>query len=48
MKVNQFPDRTIEIENEEYLYFGGTAYMGLPTHPEFQKLLIKLAHLYPR
>ena len=41
MKVNQFPDRTIEIDNEEYLYFGGTAYLGLPTHPEFQKLLIK-------
>lgn len=41
MKVNQFPDRKIEIENEEYLYFGGTAYLGLPTHPEFQKLLIK-------
>jgi 7-keto-8-aminopelargonate synthetase-like enzyme len=41
MKVNQFPDRVIEIENNEYLYFGGTAYLGLPTHPEFQKLLIK-------
>jgi 7-keto-8-aminopelargonate synthetase-like enzyme len=41
MKVNQFPDRTIEIDNKEYLYFGGTAYLGLPTHPEFQKLLIK-------
>ena len=41
MKVNQFPDRKIEIENEEYLYFGGTAYLGLPTHPESQKLLIK-------
>jgi 7-keto-8-aminopelargonate synthetase-like enzyme len=41
MKVNQFPDRTIEIDNEEYLYFGGTAYLGLPTHPQFQKLLIK-------
>ena len=41
MKVNQFPDRTIEIDNEKYLYFGGTAYLGLPTHPEFQKLLIK-------
>jgi 7-keto-8-aminopelargonate synthetase-like enzyme len=41
MKVNQFPDRTIEIDNEEYLYFGGTAYLGLPTHPEFQNLLIK-------
>ncbi len=41
MKVNQFPDRIIEIENDQYLYFGGTAYLGLPTHPEFQKLLIK-------
>lgn len=41
MKVNQFPDRIIEIDNEDYLYFGGTAYLGLPTHPEFQKLLIK-------
>lgn len=41
MNVNQFPDRTIAIENEEYLYFGGTAYLGLPTHPGFQKLLIK-------
>jgi 7-keto-8-aminopelargonate synthetase-like enzyme len=41
MKVNQFPDRIIEINNEDYLYFGGTAYLGLPTHPEFQKLLIK-------
>lgn len=41
MKVNQFPDRTIETNNEEFRYFGGTAYLGLPTHPEFQKLLIK-------
>lgn len=41
MEVNQFPDRTIEIDNEDYLYFGGTAYLGLPTHPEFKKLLIK-------
>ena len=41
MKVNQFPDRTIEINNEDYLYFGGTAYLGLPTHAEFQELIIK-------
>ena len=41
MKVNQFPDRIIEIDNTDYLYFGGTAYLGLPTHPEFQKLLIQ-------
>lgn len=41
MKVNQFPDRIIEINNEDYLYFGGTAYLGIPTNPEFQKLLFK-------
>jgi 7-keto-8-aminopelargonate synthetase-like enzyme len=41
MKVHQFPDRIIAIDHDEYLYFGGTAYLGLPTHPEFQKRLIK-------
>lgn len=41
MKVNQFPDRIIEIDNQPYLYFGGTSYLGLPTHPDFQNLLIK-------
>jgi 7-keto-8-aminopelargonate synthetase-like enzyme len=41
MKVNQFPDRVIQIDNEDYLYFGGTAYLGLPTNKKFQKLLIK-------
>lgn len=41
MKVNQFPDRIIEINNDHYLYFGGTAYLGLPTNKKFQKLLIK-------
>ncbi|MGA9637608.1 aminotransferase class I/II-fold pyridoxal phosphate-dependent enzyme [Flavobacterium sp.] len=41
MKVKQFPDRKITIDNESYLYFGGTAYLGLPNHKKFQKLLIK-------
>ncbi|UFH34013.1 aminotransferase class I/II-fold pyridoxal phosphate-dependent enzyme [Flavobacterium acetivorans] len=41
MKVNQFPDRLIELNNKEYLYFGGTAYLGMPTNPEFQQLVIK-------
>ncbi|KJD34006.1 hypothetical protein PK35_04535 [Tamlana nanhaiensis] len=35
MIVNQFPDRIIQIEGEDYLYFGGTAYLGLPTHLTF-------------
>jgi len=41
MNVNQFPDRIIEIDQEQYLYFGGTAYLGLPTNKEFQELVIK-------
>lgn len=41
MNVNQFPDRTIEIDQEQYLYFGGTAYLGLSTDKAFQELVIK-------
>lgn len=40
MNVNQFPDRIIEIDQEHYLYFGGTAYLGLPTNKDFQELVI--------
>jgi 8-amino-7-oxononanoate synthase len=39
MKVNQFPDRLIEIDNTEFLYFGGTAYLGLATNKPFQKIV---------
>jgi 7-keto-8-aminopelargonate synthetase-like enzyme len=41
MKVNQFPDRIIKIDNEDFLYFGGTAYLGLPTNKKFLKLVVK-------
>lgn len=41
MKVNQFPDRILKINNEKYLYFGGTAYLGLPPNKKFQKILCK-------
>ncbi|MEZ7506850.1 aminotransferase class I/II-fold pyridoxal phosphate-dependent enzyme [Flavobacterium sp. Arc2] len=41
MKINQFPDRIIEFEKESYLYFGGTAYLGMPANPEFQQLIVK-------
>lgn len=34
------PGRTVFIDGIEYLYFGGTAYLGLPTHPGFQKILM--------
>ncbi|WP_428231760.1 aminotransferase class I/II-fold pyridoxal phosphate-dependent enzyme [Flavobacterium sp.] len=41
MNINQFPDRSIEIDQKHYLYFGGTAYLGLPTNIDFQELVIK-------
>lgn len=41
MKVHQFPNRVIEINQETFLYFGGTAYLGLPTLPEFQEIIFK-------
>lgn len=41
MIVEKFPDRIIEINQEQYLYFGGTAYLGLPTHKRFQDLVVQ-------
>ncbi len=41
MKIEKFPDRVIEIGQEHYLYFGGTAYLGLPTNAAFQNLVIQ-------
>lgn len=41
MIVDKFPDRVIEIDQKQYLYFGGTAYLGLPTNKEFQELVIQ-------
>ncbi len=39
MIVENFPDRTIQVEGKKYLYFGGTAYLGLSTNARFQKIL---------
>ncbi len=39
MIVERFPDRTIHVEGKDYLYFGGTAYLGLPTNSAFQSTL---------
>jgi 7-keto-8-aminopelargonate synthetase-like enzyme len=41
MKVHKFPDRIIEVDQEDYLYFGGTAYLGLPANTKFQNILVK-------
>ena len=41
MLTASIPGRTVHANGKEYLYFGGTAYLGLPTHPGFQELVIK-------
>jgi hypothetical protein len=46
MKVNQFPDRIIEVKEESYLYFGGTAYLGMPANPEFPKNILRWGSAY--
>ncbi|WP_291967715.1 aminotransferase class I/II-fold pyridoxal phosphate-dependent enzyme [Maribacter sp.] len=39
--IDEFPDRTISVDGKEYLYFGGTSYLGLQTNADFQSLFIK-------
>lgn len=41
MIVNQFPDRTITVNGEKHLYFGGTSYLGMATHTAFQQILTR-------
>nr|WP_315201737.1 aminotransferase class I/II-fold pyridoxal phosphate-dependent enzyme [uncultured Flavobacterium sp.] len=39
MQVNEIPNRIIYKNGEEFLYFGGTNYLGVTTLPEFQAIL---------
>ena len=39
--IDSFPGREILIQNTKYLYFGGTAYLGLQTDEKFQNLYIE-------
>ena len=41
MTVDNFPDRILTIDDVEYLYFGGTNYLGITTNPDFQKILFE-------
>lgn len=38
--LDNSPDSHLKINEEEYLYFGGTAYLGLQNNKEFQEILI--------
>ena len=39
--VDSFPGRVVRTNNRKYLYFGGTAYLGLQTYEHFQQLFIE-------
>jgi 8-amino-7-oxononanoate synthase len=39
MKAINTPGRTIEVNGSEYLYFGGTAYLGMQGTPEFLSIV---------
>jgi len=41
MIVTSFPDRKITLNNKEYLYFGGTSYLGMASNKKFQAQLCK-------
>lgn len=41
MTINEFPDRIIHFEGVEYLYFGGTNYLGMTVNPAFQNILFE-------
>ncbi|MGI9553236.1 MAG: aminotransferase class I/II-fold pyridoxal phosphate-dependent enzyme [Aurantibacter sp.] len=40
-KVDGFPGREIILNGEKFLYFGGTAYLGLQSDTEFQDIFVK-------
>ncbi len=39
--VGGYPGRNIEVKGRPYLYFGGTAYLGLQADPVYQEVLIR-------
>lgn len=36
--IGSAPHRTVQIQQKEWLYFSGTAYLGMQSHPDFLKL----------
>lgn len=39
--INQPFGNKIAVDGKSYLYFGGTAYLGMPTNPDFIKLYVE-------
>lgn len=39
MELNEIPNRVLYKDGQEYLYFGGTNYLGITTNPDFQRII---------
>lgn len=46
LSLNRIPDRLITVQGRSYLYFGGTAYLGLQAHPLFLELFHRSVETY--
>ncbi|MDN3665000.1 aminotransferase class I/II-fold pyridoxal phosphate-dependent enzyme [Algibacter miyuki] len=44
--LDSFPEHHISIHNKTYIYFGGTAYLGLQTDVDFQNIFIENIRKY--
>jgi len=44
--IDQLPNRTIDHDGQAYLFFSGTAYLGIPQHPGFHQLMAESMRRY--
>jgi 8-amino-7-oxononanoate synthase len=44
--IDQLPNRTVTHGGQSYLFFSGTAYLGIPQHPAFQQLMTESMQRY--
>lgn len=39
LHIDHLPGRTVQHDGQEYLFFSGTSYLGLPQHPTYRQLV---------
>ncbi|GAB2527381.1 aminotransferase class I/II-fold pyridoxal phosphate-dependent enzyme [Spirosoma aerophilum] len=44
--IDQLPNRTVRHNGQDYLFFSGTAYLGIPQHPAFHQLMMESMQRY--
>lgn len=44
--INHLPNRHIDVDGQHYLFFSGTAYLGIPQHDAFRQLLMNAMQHY--